>query len=154
MPGLGHTFLTRVVTGTHRSPLTGSPGTRYITCQHQIYKGIRYSVHKLQIQWTNMLSDHPCDVPSSHLSVCFSPHWLGSRLPGSGWMDRGRGGTWCQEQGSSRWNVVAGKSINLFFDGTEQRSRHESAGAVCKILHLLKAVKPLKIHLQHISVKL
>ena len=33
----------------------------------------------------------------------------------------GPGGTWCQEQGSSRWNVVAGKSINLFFDGSEQR---------------------------------
>ena len=30
-------------------------------------------------------------------------------------------GTWSQELGSSQWNVVAGKSINLFFDGSGER---------------------------------
>ena len=130
MLGPGHTFLSRVVTAAHRSALTGTPDTRCITCHHHNKEPI-YRVLNPPVLWrtnTGYRVFNKYAVWPSPISVRW---WLSSASLLTDWVPLsaprlrvngpGPGGTQCQEQGSSRWNVVAGKSINLFFYGSEQR---------------------------------
>ena len=157
MPGLGLTFLTRVVTRTHRSPLTGSPGTRYITCQHHIYKGIIYCVNKLQIQWANIyyLTAIPVMflVPIS-LSASLLTDWaLGSQAQGE-WTGAGAG---AEPGARSRDRVggmlLLGNRLIYFLMGPSREADMSQLELYVKF-YICWKLKLLKIHLLHISVKI
>ena len=96
-----------------RAHLQGSQSTSLVEDKY-ICTG--YRVFNEYVVWPSLVLS-PISVRWWLSSASLLTDWVPLSAPRLRVNGPGPGGTQCQEQGSSRWNVVAGKSINLFFTG-------------------------------------